>query len=171
MVTRHGTRAKEGPQMPPSFYKALASAQALVDAKMAERVLVQGGSVYVEGATCAGCGTDAGGRPMLVDEPNAGNPWCPGCGGRSLVALDVEDGLNFDNGLVRMQGSRVIHLIAPPMGESPLCMPNALVGRMQPVTGETAEAGATCKRCLAASSGTVFGTYERTIPARGAETS
>lgn len=168
MVTRHGTRAKEGPQMAPSFYKALASAQALVDAGMATRTMVQGGSVYVEGATCAGCGSDGNGLPLLVDEPNAANPWCPSCGGRALVALDVEAGLNFDNGLVRMQGSRVIHLIAPPLGESPVCMPNALVGRMQPVTGEGVDV--TCKRCIASASGTVFGTYERTIPARGTET-
>lgn len=165
MVTKNGTRAKEGPQMAPSFYKAFASAQALVDAKMATAVLVQGGTVYVEGATCAGCGGDGEGRPLLVDEPNAGNPWCPGCGGRSLVALDVEDGLNFDNGLVRMQGSQVIHLTAPPYGESPVCMPGARVGRMQPVTGDDIEP--TCKRCLAAAAGTLVGVYERTIPVRG----
>src|SRR4051794_38048052 len=113
MVTKNGTRAKEGPQMASSFYEALASAQALVDAGMATRTLVQGGSVYVEGATCAGCGSDGNGLPLLVDEPNAANPWCPSCGGRALVALDVAEA-TFDNGLVRMQGSQVIHLMAPP---------------------------------------------------------
>lgn len=165
MVTKNGTRAKEGPQMPPAFYRALDTANLLVQHGRATRVLVQNGKVFVEGGTCAGCGDDGRGLPLLVDEPNQGNPWCPGCGGLALVALDVEQGLTFDNGLCRLQGLRVIHLVAPPVGEHPLCMPGALVGRMQPVPGDDTEP--TCKRCLASAAGSLDGVYDRTIPVRG----
>lgn len=166
MTTKNGTRAKEGPQMPPRFYKAMETARLLVEQGRATRILVQGGKVYVEGGSCAGCAGDGRGLPLLVDEPNQGNPWCPACGGQALVALDTEAGLNFDNGLVRMQGSAVIHLIAPPYGEHPVCMPGALVGRMQPVPGTGVEP--TCKRCLASAAGSLVGVYDRTIPVRGA---
>lgn len=115
-------------------------AEAMVDQGRAERVLVQDSQVYVQQGACAGCSKVG---PWLVDKQDA---WCPGCGGRALVHLDQTDVGDFENGLCRMGTSPVIHLIAPPYGEHPVCMRNALVGRMRPANKADAP---TCTRCIA----------------------
>lgn len=128
-----------------SYDRALAEARALIEAGRATGVVIQDGRVYVEGGTCAGCATR--GTLLVDDHANAGNPWCPSCGGRALVHLDLTEAADFENGLCRIGTSKVVHLVAPPHGEHPLCMPNAQVGRMRPAKGDTEP---TCQRCILA---------------------
>jgi hypothetical protein len=141
MVTHDSTHS-------PGMRRALAAAQALIDAGLATETLVQDGRVYSD-AACAGCGTKR--NPNEVDSAdNAGNPWCPMCGGRSLVALDQTPLADFENGLCRVSTSRVVHSVALPNGQHPLCMPGCKVGRMRPANKDTE---VTCERCIKARAG------------------
>lgn len=132
----------------PGFDRAMTTARLLVEQGRATDVSVQDGKVYVD-ASCAGCGDKS--RPHLVDPaPNQGDPWCPACGGRSLVALDMTDVRDYENGLCRISTSKVVHLVAPPYGQHPLCQPGCKVGRMRPANADTE---VTCQRCIKARDG------------------
>lgn len=115
-------------------------AQAMVDAGRAEAVMVQDSQVYVARGTCAGC---SGVGDWLVDKTDA---WCPRCGGRALVHLEATELAEFENGLCRLGTSAVIHLVAPPFGQNPVCFRNVRVGRMRPARDADEP---TCQRCIA----------------------
>lgn len=143
-ATAGSTRADERRQR--VLDQRIATAQAIVEDGRAEKVLVQDLQVYVQQGVCAGCSKVG---PWLVDKHDA---WCPGCGGRALVHLDVTDYADFENGLCRVGTSPIIHLVAPPIGEHPVCLRGTTFGRMRPVKGDDADV--TCQRCIAERDGT-----------------